>query len=461
MDTDQLVQQYHNKLEKVGDVSTALSRLLEAKLYFGLFLRVNKETENVKLAPILIIGNHHFYPDIYTETGISRLRIPPHSYFEIKRSVISDTIFRTSKVAREYKDIYPQAKFYLLYDDKGMLNDDVLREVKKENLFEIYQIDDYLQRIEKIRTINDQVEDLKKSWQEKREFILENAKTSFRENNCSLFLGAGVSMSAGAPSWNELLFKAIKKQNKSFTKRDFKKIFASCGQSPIVMGRYIAPDKHSLQILSNYLQRFVLYKNVNLAGSELIKAICEFVETDKVESVITYNYDDLVETALEQRGIKQAFSVFSKSRNLRNEFPVYHVHGLIPQENSDMIASPILSEKDYHDIYRKSYHWSNIEQLHALDRNSCFFIGLSMSDPNLRRLLDFSHAENDNEIHHYAFLKRKNLYGEDDVEKNKKHFETFEQQLENIGVWVVWYESHDELPGIIRRIIAPLQLVNA
>ena len=88
MDTDQLVQQYHNKLEKVGDVSTALSRLLEAKLYFGLFLRVNKETENVKIAPQLIIGNHHFYPDIYTETGISRLRIPPHSYFEIKRSVI-------------------------------------------------------------------------------------------------------------------------------------------------------------------------------------------------------------------------------------------------------------------------------------------------------------------------------------------------------------------------------------
>ena len=133
-----------------------------------------------------------------------------------------------------------------------MLNEDILREIKKENLFEIYQIDDYLQRIEKARAINDQVDDFKKSWQEKREIILEKAKSSFRENNCSLFLGAGVSMSAGAPSWNELLLKAIKKQNQSFTKRDFKKIFASCGQSPIVMGRYITPDQHSLQILSNY-----------------------------------------------------------------------------------------------------------------------------------------------------------------------------------------------------------------
>ena len=51
MDTDQLIQQYHNMLERVGGVSVAHTRFLEAKLYFGLFSRAKKDTESVKLPP--------------------------------------------------------------------------------------------------------------------------------------------------------------------------------------------------------------------------------------------------------------------------------------------------------------------------------------------------------------------------------------------------------------------------
>ena len=340
------------------------------------------------------------------------------------------------------------------------MTDKVIRDAKREKLFEIWQVDAFVEHIEKVKRINDDIELLERDWKEKRKAIIESARFSFRENNCSLFLGAGVSMSAGGPSWEDLLYKAIKKSRKSFTKRDFKKIYESCGQSPIVMGRYLAPDKKTLGIITNYLQTYVLYKGVNPDNSELIKAICEFVEADKVESVVTYNYDDLVETAINQRGQKRAFSVVDKSRNIKDEIPIYHVHGLIPQHQTGMAATPVLSEKDYHDIYRESFHWSNIEQLHALDRNSCFFIGLSLTDPNLRRLLDFSHAGNDNEVHHYAFLKRESLYGTEDVEKNKNHFKTIEEQLESVGVWVVWYEQHSEIPGIIRKIIAPMLIMN-
>lgn len=82
-----------------------------------------------------------------------------------------------------------------------------------------------------------------------------------------------------------------------------------------------------------------------------------------------------------------------------------------------------------------------------------------MSDPNLRRLLDFSHAGNDNEIHHYAFLKRDLLYGEQNVVKNKQHFDTVEQQLESIGVWVIWFEHFEEIPQMIRSIVTPMGMV--
>ena len=456
---DELLKQFKESIDQAGGLYQVKARFMKARIYFALASRIKKAEESVEFDARDVLGENAYLVDICTKTGISRLRIPAFSCFELKSNPNADAIYQASKIGRLLKQEHPGAKMFLIFEDNVHLTKKVISEANKEKLIEVWELEAFLKHIESVKKINDQIDLLERDWLEKRAYVLDNARWSFRENKCSLFLGAGVSIDAGGPSWEELLYKAIKKNKKSFGKRDFKKIFASCGQSPIVMGRYLAPDKHSLEQIADYLQRFVLYKDVDIDNSQLIRAICEFVETDNVESVITYNYDDLVETAINKRGNKKAFSVYAKSRNANVELPVYHVHGLIPQDKSEIAATPVLSEKHYHDIYRKSYHWSNIEQLHALDRNSCFFIGLSMSDPNLRRLLDFSHSDNDNEIHHYAFLKRKPLYGEDEVEKNRNHFETIEQQLESIGVWVIWVERYEEIPQMIRQIIAPMRLI--
>lgn len=39
---------------------------------------------------------------------------------------------------------------------------------------------------------------------------------------------------------------------------------------------------------------------------------------------------------------------------------------MIPQENQGIISTLILSEREYHEMYKEAYNWSNIEQLHAL-----------------------------------------------------------------------------------------------
>ena len=170
--------------------------------------------------------------------------------------------------------------------------------------------------------------------------------------------------------------------------------------------------------------------------SELINAICKAATGEQRVSVAR---------------------IYLKSRNHRNEFPVYHVHGLIPQENQGIVSTLILSEREYHEMYKEAYNWSIIEQLHALDRNTCFFIGISMTDPNLRRLLDISRMESDHESRHFAFLKRESLFKPEEIEKNKLHFNTIESQLCDLGVQVIWYEDHKEVPEILRKIIAPLQ----
>lgn len=359
---------------------------------------------------------------------------------------------------------------YLLYQEKDDFSELAIKESKRIRLAEIYQVDEFLERVEKVAKTNDRIEALDRDWRNERELIIDNAKVAFREDHCSFFLGAGVSMDAGGPSWEYLLRRLLKRFKKIGKLKDFHRVYEQCGSSPIILGRYAASNGKSLIDISDYLRRYVLYRNVELDNSELITAICEavigpngsdesIVDFNRIDSIITYNYDDLVETALEKRGVSVA-RISVKGRSTRTEFPVYHVHGLIPCGKRGIIATPILSEREYHNIYKESYHWSNVEQLHALDRNTCFFIGLSMTDPNLRRLLDISQTSSDKDCRHFAFLQRKPLFKPEEVEKNRNHFNTIEYQLSDLGVHVIWYENHSEVPDIIRRIIAPMRYMD-
>lgn len=443
---------------KVGGYAVVKKNLAKSRILLSLSHRTIKSVERIEFSYPVIDGNRRFKFDIYMPNGISKLKIPEKSVIELKTNILSDTISRFSTEAIAYKEIYPHANVYLVYIE-GDIPSSVKNLVKQNKNFILVSLEQFLQDIEKKQKLNDEYEQTEIEWHNKRDNIIDDAKYTFRENKCTLFLGAGVSMSAGGVSWDELLCKVVQKLRNPFTKSDFKKIYKSCGMSPIILGRYLASNKVEKEKLVRYLRQYVLYKDINLDNSQLIKAICEAVQNDNISGIITYNYDDLVETALRAKSIK-AVSVYSKNRTFIDEFPVYHVHGLVTREEEGIISELVLSEEEYHERYREVYDWSNVVQLHALDRTSCFFIGLSMKDPNLRRLLDFSNKDTDGEIHHYAFLKREKLYSnEEDNEKNRKHIYIIEEQYANLGVKIIWYDDHAEVPELLRKIIAPMKFV--
>ena len=140
----------------------------------------------------------------------------------------------------------------------------------------------------------------------------------------------------------------------------------------------------------------------------------------------------------------------------------------------------VFSEEEYHKRYSTAFHWSNVEQLHALTRTHCFFIGLSMTDPNLRRLLDTAKDMNrSNEVNHYAFLKRTELekYCVSDVNKACRYVHVSESLIDKkkqkeiydlnyaviesifmeLGVNVIWYEDHNDLPGLVAQVFGLTQ----
>lgn len=327
-------------------------------------------------------------------------------------------------------------------------------------------------------------ERVKGDWKRERDELIKKAQGIIAQGNNVLFLGAGVSMSAKMPSWKDLLkgLMGEVKQLKEPTLEAFKElsshVLEECGNSNLIMGRYLQTaislydDK---AVFSGLIQKYLYNDNDT---SSLLITLAQIIQQKKVSEVITYNFDDLLEQNLAKMNLIDGvdYTAISKDAEIKghNTLPIYHVHGIIPQNGA--VDTVVFSEEEYHKRYSTAYHWSNVEQLHALTRRHCFFVGLSMTDPNLRRLLDTAQEMNcSNGINHYAFLKRTQLdkYCVSDLNKTckyvhvsdslidkKKQKEIYDLNysvIENIflelGVNVIWYEDHEkELPELVAKV---------
>ena len=123
----------------------------------------------------------------------------------------------------------------------------------------------------------------------------------------------------------------------------------------------------------------------------------------------------------------------------------------------------IFSESGYHRMYSNPYHWSNLIQLSTLKENTCIMIGLSLDDPNLRRLLEIAQTGN-NISKHFAFLRRINI--EEFAEANKslhsislqtsfleRHHNLQELMFSELGINVIWFEEFEELPKLLTQLL--------
>lgn len=285
---------------------------------------------------------------------------------------------------------------------------------------------------------------------------------AFRNNISTLFIGAGVSQSAGLPGWQGLL-KGIAgsiTETEPFEEKKMKKLMNVCDSSTIVEARFLKTllrpnsiDEEELN--SNFVKcvKKAMYRS-EVVQSKLLSTIVNLVIANRnsVQGIITYNFDNLLEQEFEKREkVKMKdFSapIFYKNTVIpKGTLPIIHVHGIIP-EKGNYGSEIILSEDAYHGLYNNPYSWTNVVQLYALQNTTCFFIGLSMTDPSLRRLLEAS--KRTDKSMHYAFLKMdKENWDAFGTDTSK---EVIDEMFLKLGVKVVWYETYDELPDYIEKM---------
>lgn len=385
---------------------------------------------------------------------------------ELKRQLQFDTVSRYLRLHKQLQPFNNYKNFILIYFIKNDFSKN-LPEIPPGLNFYVYQGEDILNglkdnkqksyKLEGEKGDNEETED----WKVKREQIIESAKTDFNQGkNISFFIGAGVSIASGLPGWNTLLERMLSDNNfhDHLNGNDLNRISDNCGSSSIVLGRFIKSyyERHDQQKLSK--ERYIdiihdaLYKDFNKNfESPLITQLMDLIKTGNITEIITYNFDSILETYLEKEKIKY-YPVFNNNAPQAGLLPVYHVHGFIPMGKGRIdTPMPVLSEEQYHEVYANAYNWGNVEQLHALNRTTCFFVGLSMNDPNLRRILEISHNEADEQTRHYVFLVRQQNF---DTEKKNKCFQYVQTAIfENLGLNVIWYDKHEDLPDLLSQLI--------
>jgi len=290
----------------------------------------------------------------------------------------------------------------------------------------------------------------------------------------TLFCGAGISLGAGVPAWSDLLLDLLTGMfgnQLPKAKKNFAELYQShFSPSPLIMAQYL---KNGLG--NDFIEyvRTSLYRGTPTT-SPLIDAIVELCRPQRarasLNSIVTFNFDDLLEQNLEKNHIHY-HSVFAEGqRPQRSEIPICHVHGYLPRsgeltEDNDVV----FSEDAYHSQFIDSFSWSNLVQLNHLSQNVCVFVGLSMTDPNLRRLLDVAMRKTpDRKANHYVFRKKcdRKRVGEvlspkhghskkvADIADFARIVELLEDQdSRNLGLNVIWIDDYTEIPKILRRIV--------
>ncbi len=393
-----------------------------------------------------------YIPDLYLPNGCNALGLPYKTIIEIKYRLQPDTLYRLKQIFEMYHFKNSGYTFVVIYIDSANSHTQMIDSLTEE-YFKVYSYKELIERIDNENNPNKTINNVEES-----EFsIIDKAYQAFSKGPNTLFIGAGVSMSAELPSWKELLKRlldAAKKNGKNFDSSHYEQLFKESGHSSIILGRLIQNLFDNKPEMDKVIHS-ILYLNRENITSPTIETICRIIKEKQnlVTGVITYNYDDLIEQGLDKIGVKN-YSV-CENNEPDVSFPVCHVHGLLPQYNS-ISSTIVLSEKEYHEIYSRAFHWSNVEQLHALQRSNCFFIGLSMTDPNLRRLLDIAKGECNciSDIRHFAFIDKDSI-GEsfkNSIERDE-YCKQHENILKDLGVGVVWYHNYKTLPQELQKLI--------
>ena len=259
--------------------------------------------------------------------------------------------------------------------------------------------------------------------------------------NTWVFVGSGVSLDAGCPSWERLVLETVSlcgsesrekiladtRYQKSFSIRNFPQCFSRIES---IAGRKFLEDAVTKII----------------GSKDTPGTILRYLSDWPVSGYITTNYDLLLENALREKQELGWLSVGNSIDEVRKVSGaasrlIWHIHGILgfPPDTSNLV----LTDKDYDALYLESSHM--VTQLRGLlSQRRIIFIGFGFEDLEVLRLLKLVGRLCTPARPAYAFLS--GLAGS---KHESERLEFLEKYNVDIIPYRVFNGSHDQLIQLI------------
>lgn len=270
-----------------------------------------------------------------------------------------------------------------------------------------------------------------------------------RNVNFALVLGAGVSCDLGAKDWFGLLQQLKDNLRRKGLIADPNSVCKRIGDTLLITAEICKDLYHSERDFYWEIHKGLYHSLRMPMRPTVIDAITSLIsrcQNGRNFRVLTYNYDDFLEKALDSVGIQYSI-LFDQVCALSENVPIYHAHDYFPEVKSkqDMqdghCQSIVLTESNYNGLYNHPYSWTISCQLSFFRENTCLFVGSSLSDPNIRRLLQITKTE---DKVHYAIMVKKKM-GTKDLTIMSNHFR-------KLGVEIIWVDDYPDVVSTLKKL---------
>jgi hypothetical protein len=347
---------------------------------------------------------------------------------------------------------------------------------------------------------------------------LEPLQAAWRERRLVLFLGAGVSAPYGLANWTDLVLDLLLGESRKFQRfwPHYRKALALWMTdyydfSPLALARVVkyklrrsAVELTDAARHGEFLElvRETLYQTFNEGTfkeqpfngkpykATALKTIAKLAARDQTSKdgrhiplIFTTNFDNVLELELQKAGV-EARPVYDAKRRRDDKLPVVHVHGYLPREGPIPQLDLVFTEDEYHKLSYSAFHWALSDIVNCFRNYTVLFVGLSMSDPNLRRLLDATYVSSDGLVHYllrkeyeiapaervkairiiddYAQEQGRRV-GLNEVKSESSVSDAIDTMLRqaseydrdlfrDMGLGTIWFKDYDDIPKILSEI---------
>ncbi len=216
--------------------------------------------------------------------------------------------------------------------------------------------------------------------------IPDKLKQAYRDKRCAVLVGAGASAGAHLPLWHQLLELMVGEARRHLVISEEKaKEYRQLSSNPSKFLLVASGLKDDLKV---YFDEFIenTFVTPRPAPTDLHQAL---VDLDRIQFVLTTNYDTLLERAYRTKDPDVTVCTFRDAgevqrRLWKREFFILKAHGDAAKVGSGII----LTDVDYRNVlFRQRAYQSLLSAMFTMF--TIVFVGASMTDPEIMLLLNY------------------------------------------------------------------------